>query len=505
MIRPTISIKGKTIAPIKIKGKANASIIREYPELENLEITPTTEGQILKSEKYGFEVVTVKGVTAEIDKEIKPENIKVGVNILGIDGGYEGIDTSDATALAEDVLQDKTFYVNNEKVTGTMQEYNGSYSGNVETQIEGFKITLKDKEGVVLHTAKKHCKEDIEVDIDAKQITISPSTEQQIQEGLFGEVIIPAVTADIDEDIKPEHIIEGVNILGVDGGFKGVDSSGATATSEDMLKNKTAYINNEEVQGAIETYDGSYTGEAIVGSEWEALFEAAINNDSGANITKLPANLTSIKQYAFYEKTDMVLTELPNNITSIGKYAFYKCTNLALTELPYQLIDIPSSCFQQCTKLALTKLPDGITKIGNKAFDSCSNMELTELPSGLITIDTYAFQHCTKLKIREIPVGVVLISAYAFYNNEELTSLRFLGEVRTIGDRTFYSCSNLTEIIFPNITAVPSVYPYSFALTPIANGTGYIYVPDDLVDSFKTATNWSTYADQIKPISELEG
>jgi hypothetical protein len=43
----------------------------------------------------------------------------------------------------------------------------------------------------------------------------------------------------------------------------------------------------------------------------------------------------------------------------------------------------------------------------------------------------------------------------------------------------------------------------AFSNTPIASGTGYIYVPDDLVDRYKQATNWSTYASQIKGISEL--
>ena len=43
---------------------------------------------------------------------------------------------------------------------------------------------------------------------------------------------------------------------------------------------------------------------------------------------------------------------------------------------------------------------------------------------------------------------------------------------------------------------------YAFYNTPIANGTGYIYVADTLVDSYKTAENWSVYASQIKPLSE---
>lgn len=38
--------------------------------------------------------------------------------------------------------------------------------------------------------------------------------------------------------------------------------------------------------------------------------------------------------------------------------------------------------------------------------------------------------------------------------------------------------------------------------SPLVLGTGYVYVPDSLVDSYKEATNWSVIADQIKPLSE---
>ena len=32
---------------------------------------------------------------------------------------------------------------------------------------------------------------------------------------------------------------------------------------------------------------------------------------------------------------------------------------------------------------------------------------------------------------------------------------------------------------------------------------GYLYVPDDKVETLKSATNWSQIATQIKPLSEL--
>jgi hypothetical protein len=38
--------------------------------------------------------------------------------------------------------------------------------------------------------------------------------------------------------------------------------------------------------------------------------------------------------------------------------------------------------------------------------------------------------------------------------------------------------------------------------TPIEKGTGYVYVPRDLVDAYKSASNWSTYANQIRAIED---
>ena len=67
-------------------------------------------------------------------------------------------------------------------------------------------------------------------------------------------------------------------------------------------------------------------------------------------------------------------------------------------------------------------------------------------------------------------------------------------------------CTQL-ETVICRATTVPtmgSTYgTYGiFGGSKIASGTGYIYVPDDLVEDYKAATNWSTYAAQIKPLSE---
>ena len=68
---------------------------------------------------------------------------------------------------------------------------------------------------------------------------------------------------------------------------------------------------------------------------------------------------------------------------------------------------------------------------------------------------------------------------------------------------TFQYCSKLATLIINSSNFLNMSNINMLQSTPIANGTGYVYVPDDMVDTYKSATNWSTYASQIKGMSEL--
>jgi hypothetical protein len=83
-----------------------------------------------------------------------------------------------------------------------------------------------------------------------------------------------------------------------------------------------------------------------------------------------------------------------------------------------------------------------------------------------------------------------------------------LGSVESIGKSAFFFCSALDTLIIrtPKVCTLPELTPpyygYVFWNTPIEAGTGFIYVPDNLVNSYKTATNWCLYASQIKSIEK---
>lgn len=62
-------------------------------------------------------------ILEEKNTKLLPENLKAGITCLGVTGELEeGIDTSDATATASDIVSGKTAYANGEKITGTVYE-----------------------------------------------------------------------------------------------------------------------------------------------------------------------------------------------------------------------------------------------------------------------------------------------------------------------------------------------------------------------------------------------
>src|SRR5699024_1908182 len=66
-------------------------------------------------------------ILQEKETKIIPENIKKDIQIFDVVGTYEGsgIDTSDATATANDILNPKTAYANGEKITGNILSLDG--------------------------------------------------------------------------------------------------------------------------------------------------------------------------------------------------------------------------------------------------------------------------------------------------------------------------------------------------------------------------------------------
>lgn len=98
--------------------------------------------------------------------------------------------------------------------------------------------------------------------------------------------------------------------------------------------------------------------------------------------------------------------------------------------------------------------------------------------------------------------NVTTLGSNCFRSNTSVTKIDFYKSITYISSALCYGASALTALILRGDTVTNLTVTNAFTNTPIANGTGYIYVPSALVEDYKAATNWTTYADQIRAIED---
>ena len=128
----------------------------------------------------------------------------------------------------------------------------------------------------------------------------------------------------------------------------------------------------------------------------------------------------------------------------------------------------------------MSTIMNTVDRIGDVALvNSIIDKSITEFTDNICTsIGEYAFFQCTNL------TRVDISSATIIRNN------------------SFSGCSKLETLILRNANIVSLASANALSNTLIENGTGYIYVPSNLVDDYKTDSEWSAYDNQIKAIEE---
>jgi hypothetical protein len=124
------------------------------------------------------------------------------------------------------------------------------------------------------------------------------------------------------------------------------------------------------------------------------------------------------------------------------------------------------------------KLPAGTTAIPSSMFRFNYALESIVIPSGVVSVGSSAFESCSNLKTLDFPSTLVSIAALAFSTN------------------------GTTVFIFRSV--LPPALANINAFTGIMS-TVKIFVPDSSVAAYKAATNWSTYANYIYPLSTYGG
>lgn len=182
--------------------------------------------------------------------------------------------------------------------------------------------------------------------------------------------------------------------------------------------------------------------------------------------------VTTLRNYAFYKNHTIKNITLPS-LTSTGQYAFSGCDLLNEINLPV------------------------LTNVGQYAFQDCKALNEIDL-SLVTTLGNYPFENSGIGKI----VLPVCASFGTYIGKGNRMSVIDISKSFTLAANRFNGATALCHLILRSETLCTLSNVNAFTGTGIAAGKGWIYVPSDLVDTYKAASNWSTYATQIVAISE---
>ena len=222
----------------------------------------------------------------------------------------------------------------------------------------------------------------------------------------------------------------------------------------------------------------------------------------------------TIGQSAFKDNEYLIEISFPNCKT-IQSYAFCSCSNLGMNvviEYTDQWQKIANSefptceliqnyAFASCRKIGAVYLPM-CSEIGRGAFEGCYNLSMISLPNCL-KIGESAFSNASLHSIN-LP-KIVDLGRHAFYHCAYLDQVYLGSELepsQTLilsNNYIFNLTSTRSEITFelylPS-TRVVQLNTSSLILTPQYRPYS-IYVPEELVSAYQTATNWTTMSSHI--------
>lgn len=195
-----------------------------------------------------------------------------------------------------------------------------------------------------------------------------------------------------------------------------------------------------------------------------------------------------IYPYEYANNTE--ITEIPlskQNATNVGGNAFLGCTSLKSVNLP-NCRSIYSGMFSSHLSNSIEYVNIGVSLFQMSDFRDCSKLREVYAPNLVSYYNRYLFDGCSNLEIVSLP-SLKILETYTFQKKPKLRTV-YLYSLEKWNPSPFYGCSSLESVyIGSRVTYI------GYDCIP-TNGSAKIYVPNDMVDTYKNGL-FSSYSSMI--------
>lgn len=217
--------------------------------------------------------------------------------------------------------------------------------------------------------------------------------------------------------------------------------------------------------------------------------------------------LTSIRSYGLAYMTALTSASFPE-LKTINSYSFYDDYNIIWNGWPFpKATTIGNYAFRYCYGLTGdVTLPTTVTSIGQYSFASCKNITKFVAKGAITTLGTYTFVGASadhKMTMTECHLPNLGTSIALNLNWGSTTAANAcqqlqivdIGKAKSIAANTFANCYRLDTLIMRRTSVTTCANVSAFLNTPLrgySSRTANIYVPENLINSYKAASVWTT-------------
>ena len=213
--------------------------------------------------------------------------------------------------------------------------------------------------------------------------------------------------------------------------------------------------------------------------------------------------------------------ELGANVTTLGSHTFRHCANLKSITIPNGITAIGDSTFAYCVNLKGVVIPKGVTTIGSAALRNISSAKMVSFPLGITSFGDYALTEAAVITRVTLPEGITLVPKYLISGSINLRNVTIPNSVTAIASNALTNGYNIRKLVYPKglVSIEAGAFGNSYAIVlhdfsaceqvpTLANTSAFtsitsqceIRVPAALYNEWVSATNWSTYANNIVAI-----
>lgn len=295
----------------------------------------------------------------------------------------------------------------------------------VYPQLENLEVNPSAEKQVFNHPDSYGYDEVVVNAITGDTLEITPSKEEQTFNGVYTEVKSKGVTSEVDENITPNNIKSGVNILGVEGTLEAVDYWSTEPNTKDLnlknyIKEAPKNIDVSNKTSLTSFFNGSISLEVADLNNW--------NTENCTDFSNMFGGCKKLKSVKANNLNTSKVTEINAMFNSI-----YTLEEVEISNWDTSSVTIMNAIFQNDRNIKRIDLKNWVTPNVtnmNMAFFSCSGLEYLD-------IRNFTFDNVTtsNMMFNGVPKNCLIIvkgeteKAWVKANQSSLTNIKTVAEL----------------------------------------------------------------------------